>query len=98
MVEYSVILKRFPGSSRPDVCIFRDEDREKALKEMLAYANKHGFSVYDSDGHYTIASIHLVEKEPIAGAPVLSEYAYHELFDCCGNRRKLVDGSSTSDG
>lgn len=88
MIEYSVILKRFQGSSRPDVCIFRDEDREAAIREMRNYADKHGFSIHDPDGHYTIAGIHLVEKEPIVGAPIISELAYHELFDYLGNRRK----------
>jgi len=87
MVEYSVILKRFPGSSRPDVCIFRDEDREKAIREMKKYVDRNGFSIYDSDGHFTIASVHLVAKEPIVGAPVLSEIAYHDLFDYLGNRK-----------
>jgi len=87
MIEYSVMLKRFPGSSRPDVCIFRDYDREKAIREMRNYANKNGFSIHDPDGHYTIAGIHLIEKEPIVGAPIISELAYHELFDYLGNRR-----------
>lgn len=87
MIEYSVILKRFPGSTRPDVCIFRDEDREKAIREMLKYDKKNGFSIYDSDGHFTIANIVLVEKEPIVGKPVLSVTPFCELFDCCGNRK-----------
>ena len=86
MIEYSVMLKRFPGSSRPDVCIFRDEDREKAINAMAQYDKKYGFSIHDSDGHFTIASIHLVEKEPIVDAPIISELAYHELFDHLGNR------------
>ena len=81
MIEYSVVLKRFRGSSRPDVIIFRDEDRSKALKEMKKYVDKNGFTVYDPDGRFTIEGVHLIEKEPIVGAPVLSEYAYHELFD-----------------
>lgn len=88
MIEYSVILKRYKGSSRPDVCIFRDEDREKAIKAMRDYDRKNGFSVCDSDGRYTIADIVLEEKEPIAGSPVISEKSYIELFDVYGNRRK----------
>ena len=88
MVEYSVILERFEGSARPDVCIFRDESREKAIKAMRDYDAKNGFSIYDADGHFTIADILLVEKEPVVGAPVLSVTPYCELFDCCGNRKK----------
>ena len=90
MVEYSVVLKRFEGSSRPDVCVFRDDDRETAIREMQKYCKKNGFSVYDSDGHFTIANILLVEKEPIVGAPVLSATPYCDLFDIYDNRKKAV--------
>lgn len=90
MVEYSVILKRFQGSSRPDVCIFRDEDREKAIREMARYARENGFTVKDRDGTFTIATIQLVEKEPIAGAPEISRKSWHELFDHLGNRRETT--------
>lgn len=81
MVEYSVILKRFKGSGRPDMCIYSDEDREKALKEMHRYCRTEGFTVRDRDGRFTIADIVLQEKEPIVGAPILSEESYHTLFD-----------------
>lgn len=87
MVEYSVMLKRHKGSARPDVCIFSDEDREKAIKAMRDYDKKYGFTVQDSDGRFTISTIELVEKEPIVGAPVLSVMKYHELFDHLGNRK-----------
>ena len=88
MVEYSVILKRFPGSSRPDVCIFRDEDREAAIREMQKYVKKNGFSVQDTDGRFTVSGVELVEKEPIAGAPIINVTTYIELFDIYDNRRK----------
>ena len=81
MVEYSVVLKRHKGSSRPDVCIFSSEDRKEALREMHKYCMKNGFSIHDRDGHFTIANIILVEKEPIVGAPVISMTPYCELFD-----------------
>ncbi|MEG1459724.1 MAG: hypothetical protein RSJ40_10515 [Acetivibrio sp.] len=41
MKYYDVILVR--NCSRPDVCVFYDEDREKAIKEMGKYVEKHGF-------------------------------------------------------
>jgi hypothetical protein len=81
MIEYSVILERHPGSSRPDVCIFRDEDRDKALLEMHKYVKKNGFTIYDKDGRFTIADVVLVEKEPIVGSPVISETPYCKLFN-----------------
>lgn len=86
MIEYSVILKRHEGSSRPDVVIFRDEDRKKAISEMRKYVQKNGFSVYDQDGRFTIKTVVLEEKEPIAGSPVLSLIPYHKLFDHLDNR------------
>ena len=49
MVQYSVILKRYEGSSRPDVVVFWDEDREKAISEMRKYVKENGFSVYDQE-------------------------------------------------
>ena len=81
MIEYSVILKRYESSSRPDVVIFRDEDREKAISEMRKYVQKNGFSVYDQDGRFTIKTVVLEEKEPVVGSPVLSLIPYHKLFD-----------------
>ena len=81
MIEYSVILKRWPGESRPDVCIFRDENRDVALREMHKYSKNEGFSIRDNDGRHTIANIILVAKEPIAGSPVISETSYCELFN-----------------
>ena len=88
MVEYSVVLKRFEGSSRPDVIVFRDEDREKAISEMRKYVVQNGFTVYDNDGRFTIKTIILEEKEPIAGSPVLSSIPYHKLFDHLDRRIK----------
>jgi len=87
MVEYSVILNRFKGSTRPDVVIYQDESREKAIKEMKKYVDKNGFSIHDRDGHFTIAGVSLVEKEPISGAPVLSVMQYHDIFDIDGKRK-----------
>lgn len=87
MIEYHVMLKRFRGSSRPDVCIFRDEDREVAIRAMRKYSKENGFSIVDRDGRFTIEDIVLIEQEPIVGAPVLSETHYCDLFDCCDNRK-----------
>ena len=88
MIEYSVMLERHKGSSRPDVCVFSDYDREKAIAEMGAYCKKNGFTVKDNDGKFTIADIVLVEKEPIVGAPVISRTPYIEIFDIYGERRR----------
>jgi hypothetical protein len=87
MVEYSVMLERHRGSSRPDVCIFRDENRDVAIREMAKYVKENGFSIHDRDGWFAVADVVLVEKEPIVGAPVISVTPYIELFDVYGNRK-----------
>ena len=87
MVEYSVMLKRHRGSSRPDVCIFRDENRDVAIREMAKYVKENGFRIHDRDGWFTVVDVVLVEKEPIVGSPVISATSYCELFDAYGNRR-----------
>lgn len=81
---YDVILKRHCGSSRPNVCIFYDEDREKSIKEMQKYINTHGFTIVEKDGRFTIADIILRERE-LTGE-VISETSYRELFDALGKR------------
>lgn len=88
MVTYYVVLKRHKGSSRPDVIVFYDEDRETAIAEMRNYVKKNGFTVYDTDGRFTIATVALIEKEPIYGSPVISETPYHEIFDHLDQRKE----------
>ena len=87
MIEYNVILHRHKGSTRPDVCIFQSENRNEAIKAMRRYGMKEGFVVRDPDGMFTIATIALVAKEPIAGAPILSVELWEELFDVHGERK-----------
>lgn len=78
MVQYYVMLKH--GSHRPDTCVFYDESRERAVEMMTRYCKNFGFSFIDSDGRrYSIRDLVLVEKEPIAGAPILSETSYYKL-------------------
>ena len=86
MIEYQVMLRRYKGSSRPDACVFRDYDRETALREMQKYCKKNGFTIHDCDGRFTIADITLVEKEPIVGAPIISETPYCKLFNAFDER------------
>ena len=43
--RWKVILKRHRPSARPDVCIFFDENRNTALKEMQKYVKSNGFSI-----------------------------------------------------
>lgn len=91
MIEYYVVLKRHEGSARPDVVICSNENRDAAIREMKRYVDKNGFSVKDRDGTFTVAGVHLVEQEPIVGAPIISETPYHKIFDVYGNCIKRKD-------
>lgn len=88
MIEYSVMLERHRGSTRPNVCIFSSYDREESLREMRKYVKQNGFTVYDNDGRFTVADVVLIAKEPIVGAPIISETSYCELFDIYDNRKE----------
>ena len=88
MIEYFVILQRHRGSRFPDVCIFRDEDRETAIREMWKYRKKHGFTLEENDGRRsTIADILLVEREPVTGGKTISTTPYCHLFNSFDDRR-----------
>lgn len=81
---YEVTLKR--SESLPNVIIFCDEDREKAIKRMNRYVKKNGFSVKIGKDRFSIADVLLVKTERIAGKAPLSITTYRELFDCFDNR------------
>ncbi len=59
------------------ICIFYDEDRSKALKEMQKYVKQNGFVTPDKK--YTVAGVVLRERE--ATGKVLRIIPYHELFN-----------------
>ena len=59
------------------ICIFYDEDRKKALKEMQRYVKRNGFVTPDKQ--YTVADVVLRERE--ATGKVVSITPYHKLFD-----------------
>ena len=80
MVEYAVMLKRHKGSTRPDACLCREENRDVAIRMMQKYVKENGFTIHDRDGWFTLAGVVLVEQEPIVGAPVLSVMTYHDIF------------------
>lgn len=81
---YDVILKRHSNSHRPNVCVFYDEDKETAIKEMDKYRKNHGFTIIEKDGRFTIADIVLRERKPTG--EVVSETSYCKLFDVFGKR------------
>ena len=84
MTYFKVILKRpFPLQS---VCIFYDEDKSKALKEMQKYVKQNGFTVSVGRDRFTIPDVILQEQE-LTGK-ILSETSYCELFDINGKAIK----------
>ncbi|MBC8574472.1 hypothetical protein [Jingyaoa shaoxingensis] len=59
------------------ICLFYDEDRNKALKEMWKYVKEHGFITPDKK--FTVADIVLRERK--STGEEISITSYHELFN-----------------
>lgn len=59
------------------ICVFYDEDKKKALKEMQRYVKKNGFVTPDKK--YTVADVVLRERE--ATGKVISITPYYKLFN-----------------
>lgn len=59
------------------ICVFYDEDKKKALKEMQRYVKKNGFVTPDKK--YAVADVVLRERE--ATGKVISITPYHKLFN-----------------
>lgn len=59
------------------ICIFYDEDRNRALKEMQKYVKINGFVTPDKQ--YTVADVVLRERK--ATGEVISITPYHKLFN-----------------
>ena len=87
MIEYEVVLHRFPGSGRLDTTVYISEEREQAIEFMHKYDKQNGFSILEKDGRFTIADILLVETERIAGKPPKRIQRYLDIFNIYGDRR-----------
>ena len=59
------------------ICIFYDEEKKRALKEMRKYVKKNGFVT--PDRQFTVEDVVLRERE--ATGEVISITPYHKLFD-----------------
>ena len=59
------------------ICIFYDEDKKKALKEMQKYVKQNGFVTPDKK--QTVADVILRERE--ATGKAISITPYHEIFN-----------------
>lgn len=59
------------------ICIFYDEDKNRALKEMRKYVKKNGFVT--PDRQFTVEDVVLRERE--ATGEVISITPYHKLFN-----------------
>lgn len=76
-IIYDVVVKRHHTGNT--VCLFYDEDREKAIDYMEKYRKRNGFSIEEKGKRYSIADLILRERE--ATGKVISETPYHKLFD-----------------
>lgn len=92
---YRVILKRHEASTRPNVCAFYDEDRETAIKAMKDYVSKHGFTIDEMEGTFTIADV-LLSEETYTGE-VISQKPWRMIFDIDGKRIKEVANGNHKD-
>lgn len=63
------------------ICIFYDEDKKKALKEMQKYVKQNGFVTPDKK--QTVADVVLRERE--ATGKVISLTPYRKIFDVIEN-------------
>ena len=72
MIEYYVILRR----RARDVCVFRDEDKQKAVAFMRDYVKRNGFTIVEKDGRFTVSDVVLSVRESIVNGRVLSETSY----------------------
>lgn len=59
------------------ICIYYDENKNKALKEMQKYVKKNGFVTPDKQS--TVADVVLRERE--STGKTISIAPYHELFN-----------------
>lgn len=84
MYRWKVMLERHRPAARPDVCIFYDEDRNIALKEMQKYVKKNGFTITEKDGCFSIADVLLVQCR--LNGEVISTTPYCKLFDVINDR------------
>ena len=76
---YDFVLERHSGSSRKDVCVFYDEDKELVVKKMGEYVKKNGFTITEKDRRFTIADVILRERKPTG--EVIGETSYIEIFN-----------------
>lgn len=70
------------------ICIFYDEDRKKALKEMQKYVKQNGFVTPDKK--YTVANVVLRERK--ATGETISIIPYCELFNTITD--ELIDNKT----
>lgn len=77
--RYKVVLERNSSLGVPDVCIFYDENRCVALKEMQKYVKANGFTITEKRGRFSVADVLLV-KCKLTGE-IVSKTPYCKLFN-----------------
>lgn len=90
-IIYDVLLKQrnyepltgYYGEARY-TCIFYDDDRNKALKEMQKYVDSQGFTTLDKKFH--VENVVLRERESVGN--VISITPYCELFNTVTGKLK----------
>ena len=83
MMIYEVIAVRYT-TSRQNVILYYDEDKEKAIEYMRKYVKSNGFSIKDKDGCFSIANVVIRERK--STGEEIGRQSYRELFDIFGKR------------
>lgn len=78
-VIYRVVLERDAAAGLPDVCVFYDEDKRLALKEMQRYVKNHGFSYKTEKGTFTVHDVALAKTKTTG--EIISKTPYYKLFN-----------------
>lgn len=84
MTQYNLLAIPHKGNS--NVLLFYDYDRETVISEMQKYYKRHGFTMAEKEGTFTIANLLLQERE-LTGKE-LSRVPYCKIFDIYGKRIK----------
>lgn len=77
-IIYDVLLIRH-AKREPPVCVFYDEEKDKAIEAMRKYVDSNGFTLKTAEGKYTVADVVLRERE--STGKEISRKSYWELFD-----------------
>lgn len=79
---------KYAPKAIPDTVLFYDEDKELVIREMEKYRKKHGFTIAEAKGTFTIADLILRERKPTG--EVIKDTPYREIFNVYDERIEVT--------